>query len=351
LLVYWILFAFFAAGAVLTRGSSANGRPQAPIAYLLGAILVCLAVGLRYEVGGDWITYEFWFSYARYADLGRLLEIKDPAYQFLNWAAQRLDLGFWVVNLVCATIFTWGLYRFARAQPDPWLAMVIAVPYLVIVVGMGYTRQAVAIGILMAGLASVSRGASVMRFAIWVAAAALFHRTAVVALPLVALVGERNRLVTLVATAAASVLLYDMILEDSMDNFVRNYIQAEYSSQGAMIRVVMNLVPALLFLLFQRRLGFSDRDRALWRNFSLAAVALLVLLFISPSSTVVDRISLYILPLQMVVLCRVPGRILASNAFGKLLIVLYAFLIQFTWLNFASHVESWLPYQFYPLWE
>jgi hypothetical protein len=351
LLVYWLLFGFFAAGALLTRGMAVTGRLQAPNALLLGAILVCLAVGLRYEVGGDWTTYEFWFTYARYADLGRFLEVKDPAYQLLNWSVQRLDLGFWVVNLVCAMIFTWGLYRFAKVQPDPWLAMVVAVPYLVIVVGMGYTRQAVAIGILMAGLASVSRGGSVIRFAIWVAAAALFHRTAVVALPLVALVGQRNRLVNLVAMAAASVLLYDMMLEDSMQGFVKNYIKAEYSSEGAMIRVVMNLIPAVLFLLFQRRLSFSDEDRALWRNFSLAAVALLVVLFISPSSTVVDRISLYILPLQIVVLCRVPGRLLASDVLGKLLVVIYACLIQFTWLNFASHAYTWLPYQFYPLWD
>ena len=34
--------------------------------------------------------------------------------------------------------------------------------------------------------------------------------------------------------------------------FVRNYIEAEYSSQGAAIRVAMNLVPATLFLFLQR---------------------------------------------------------------------------------------------------
>jgi hypothetical protein len=39
-------------------------------------------------------------------------------------------------------------------------------PYLAIVVAMGYTRQAVAIGLIMAGLASYFRDGSVLRFAI-----------------------------------------------------------------------------------------------------------------------------------------------------------------------------------------
>lgn len=56
--------------------------------------------------------------------------------------------------------------RFARSQPDPWLAVLVAVPYLVIVVAMGYSRQAVAIGILLAGLGRLERGGSTLHFAL-----------------------------------------------------------------------------------------------------------------------------------------------------------------------------------------
>ena len=54
-----------------------------------------------------------------------------------------------------------------------------------VVVAMGYTRQLIAIGILMAGLASLGRGGSVIRFALYVALAALFYKIAVLVLPLV----------------------------------------------------------------------------------------------------------------------------------------------------------------------
>ncbi len=165
---------------------------------------------------------------------------------------------------MCGAIFTWGLLRFCRAQPDPWLAFAIAIPYLVIVVAMGYTRQAVALGILMAGLAAFQRGGSTIRFAVYVAVAALFHKTAVVAFPLVALASPRNRFLNLLIAIAASIALYDMFLGDAMDQFIQHYIKTGYSSQGAGIRVAMNLVAALAFWVAGRRMQFSETEWKLW---------------------------------------------------------------------------------------
>jgi len=347
LLVYWLLLGYFAAGALVNRGQLPGGRPGAwPLA--LGSLLIALAIGLRYKVGADWETYKFLFSYAGYADLARVVAIGDPGYQLLNLAVQRIGAEIWVVNLVCGAIFAFGLFRFARAQPDPWLAFVVAIPYLVVVVAMGYTRQAVAIGIVMAGLASLERGASILRFALYVAAAALFHKTAVLVLPLVIFASQRSRFLNLLAGIAGSILLYDIFLSSSVEGFVRNYIQTEYSSQGAAIRIVMNLVPAIVLLLFRRRLQLSPTEMRIWTYFSLAAIAMPVALIFLPSTTVVDRLSLYLIPLQLAVLPRVAYLFKGQNL-GRFLIVLYAALVLFVWLNFAIHAEYWLPYQIYPV--
>jgi hypothetical protein len=313
-----------------------------------GALLIALLIGFRYEVGGDWKPYKLMFTYANYADLGRMLTIGDPGYQILNWAVQQVGGDLWFVNLVSGLVFAWGLLRFAQTQSDPWLALVVAVPYLVVVVGMGYTRQAIAIGILMAGLATVARNPSILRFALYVAAAALVHKTAVIAFPLVALASKRNRLVNLLIVATVSVLFYDFFLKDAIQGFVENYIEAMYSSQGAAIRVVMNLVPAMLLLLFRHRFSFSEQQYLIWRNFSLAAIALAVLLVVLPSSTAVDRMALYVIPLQIAVLARIPGSLMSRGA-GKAVIIAYSTAIMFVWLNFAVHAQAWVPYKFYPL--
>lgn len=344
---YWVLFAYFAGGTLLS-GTYRGPRQRVSPFLILGIVLIALLIGLRYQVGADWNTYEFMFSYARRTDLGRVLEIGDPGYQLLNWGVRNLGGEFWLVNLVCGILFAWGLIRFAQVQSSPWLAVLVAVPYMVVVVAMGYSRQAVALGILMAGLASMKRTGSLLRFLAFVAAAALFHKTAVVAFPLIALASRRSRIINIFVAVTASVLLYDMFLGDSMQQFVDNYIEAEYSSQGAAIRVVMSVIPAAIFLLLQDRFDFSVEERHIWRNFSLAAFGFLILLFTLPSSTAVDRLALYVMPLQLAVLARVPGTIMNATL-GKFVIIAYCFAVEFVWLNFAVHSEDWVPYQFYPL--
>lgn len=342
-----MMLGYFAAGSLLIRRPASRRRSGA---YLLmfGAVLIALAIGLRYKVGADWETYKFLFSYARYADLGRVLRIGDPGYQLLNWAVQRISWEIWVVNLACGAIFASGLFRFARSQPDPWLVLVVAVPYLVVVVAMGYSRQAVAIGILMAGLAALQRGSSILRFALYVAAAALFHKTAVAVLPLVIFASQRSKMLNLVAGIAGSVLLYDIFLSSSVEGFVQNYIETEYNSQGALIRVVMNLVPAMALFMFGRRLQFSPVELRMWTYFALAAAAMPVVMALLPSTTVVDRLSLYLIPLQLAVLPRLTYLFHGRNL-GRCLIILYAVMVLYVWLNFAVHAEYWLPYRIYPI--
>lgn len=348
MLIYWLLFAYFAAGANLSPVPDERNLRRTSLLFLFGIVLVLLTIGLRYRVGADWGTYDFLFKFAAYADLPKMLSYGDPGYQALNWVVQQLGGKLRDVNLICAMIFSWGLYRFSREQTDPWLAVLISVPYLILVVAMGYTRQAVAIGILMAGLASIQRGGSVQQFTLYVLGAVMFHKTAVVVLPLVIFAGHRNAVINAIAGLAAAFLLYDVFLAGSVDNLVRNYIEAEYTSQGAAIRVVMSVVPGIIFLLFMRRFGYTERERLVWRNFSVAALMLLLALYVLPSSTVVDRLALYLLPLQMTVLSRAP-KTFGSPNLGRLVVTLYAFGVQFVWLNFATHATYWLPYRFFPL--
>ena len=345
--VYWLMFAYFAVGTALTSERRQTWRSPIPVLLLAGAVFICLAIGLRYKVGADWETYRFLFSYAAYADLGRAIAVGDPGYQFVNWLVQRLGGDLWLVNLICGSIFTWGLFRFARSQPDPWLCFAVAIPYLVIVVAMGYSRQAVAIGIIMAGLAALIRGGSTLRFAIYVAVAALFHKTAVAVFPLVIFSAERNRLLNALAGIACAFLLWDIFLAESVEGFVENYIKTEYSSQGAAIRLAMNLVPAVFFLAFGQRLRFDQREYRMWRYFSVAALIMPLLLLVLPSSTAVDRLALYLIPIQVAVLPRLQY-LFKGQAFGRTLVLLYAGVVLFTWLNFAAHAQYWVPYNLYP---
>jgi hypothetical protein len=247
-------------------------------------------------------------------------------------------------------LFSWGLVAFCRQQPRPWLALAVAVPYLGIVLGMGYNRQGIALGLSMLGLVALQRE-STLKFVMWVLLGATFHKTAVLLLPIAALASTRNRYWTATWVGVVTLLAYGLFLEESVETLVAGYIEAQYQSEGALVRLLMNALPASLLLLRWKRFQFAPAEGALWRWMAMISLGLLVVLFVSPSSTAVDRVALYMLPLQLVVFSRLPevmGRRGLNNQGWAAMVVAYYATVLFVWLHYSTHAQYWLPYRFYP---
>lgn len=352
---YWLMFAVPALAAVFARPPAADGRnhrlQQIDWGWVVAGAAVTLLVGYRLEVGGDWFTYEQNLENVAGAPLSEVLFMQDPGYQLLSWFSARLDLGIYGVNVVCAAIFAFGLIRFCRMLPRPWLALAVAVPYLVIVVSMGYTRQAVALACGMAGIRSLM-SRSIVGFVGWVLLAAMFHRTAVLLFPIAALVNSRNRYIVAFWIGVITIGAYELFLSESVENLYVNYIEAEYQSEGAFVRLAMNAVPALILLWRRDRFPLTTEESALWRWFALISVVLLGLFFATSSTTALDRVGLYMLPLQLIVFSHVPnvlGARRGSNQGWVFAVIVYYAAVQFVWLNFADHAVAWIPYRFFPL--
>jgi hypothetical protein len=313
-------------------------------------VLLVLMIGLRHQVGGDWESYLPKVLTASYMTLTEAVTTGDPAYSLLNWLGAKSGLGIYLVNTLAAAIFSWGLLVFCRAQPRPWLALVVAIPYLVTVVAMGYTRQAAAIGFAMLGLVALSN-LNILRFVVFIVLAATFHKTAVILMPLAVLAGTKRKLWTAFWVGLTFVLFFILLLQESVEALQSGYIDAQYQSQGAAVRLAMNAVPAVLFLRFRRHFVMPQTERTFWIWMSLGAIAFLVLLKAVPSSTAVDRIALYWIPIQLYVLSRLPNALGKPNGRNAVLVcgvVAYSAVVLFVWLVFASHAHAWLPYQFYP---
>lgn len=348
---YWLLFGLFAAGAASTR-RRVSFESWNPLLVSAG-VLMALMIGLRDNVGADWGNYERIYFYTGILRLWDALVLVDPAYAFLNWVAYSVDIGIWLVNLICGAIFVWGLLRFANRQPNPWLCVLVAVPYLVIVVAMGYTRQAVALGFILAGLADFQRR-PIGRFILLIICAAAFHKTAIVVLPLVALATQRNRFVAVALFGSVGFLLFTFFFERAMGILTASYLEQDYDASGAVIRVFMNVVPAIIFLFARRHFQLSPVEVRLWRNFSIAALAMVPALFIATSSVIVDRLAIYLIPLQLFVLARLPWAFPSGgrpSAQIVIFVTIYSAAVQATWLNAATHAEHWLPYKVYKVGE
>jgi len=319
-------------------------------------VLLVLMIGWRHEVGGDWVSYFEQMESLADGSTSTSLQFQDPAFIFLNWIAVQSDLGVYFVNLVSAVFFSWGVLVFCKAQPRPWLALSVAVPYLITVVAMGYTRQGVAIGVAMLAMEALGRG-NILRFIFWIALAAVFHKSAVILIPLAILASTRRRFFTLLWVVVAGFLLFALLLQESIDFLIYGYIQSQYQSSGAGIRIAMNALPAAIFLIYRKRFQLSSEQRSFWDWMAWSALLFVPLLMVSPSSTAVDRIALYWIPIQLFVLSRLPnalGQSQGKNAVWVYAVVAYSAAVHFVWLVYADTAFAWLPYQFYPwvwLWQ
>ena len=352
--LYWLLFAVPIIGVVIPLRLS---KKIQTLIWIVFAIFVTLIIGTRYEVGGDWDNYlahvvrassrDFISAAANNAELG---------YGALNWISAKLGMGIYGVNTFCGAILVFGTAFFCRRQPIPWLAWLIATPYLLVVVGMGYTRQSVAVGFLLLGLVALENK-KVWRYFLLILAGYFFHKTVLLMAPLGILVWRRNRLLSVLIAGAALILIVIALflphyLLELWENIVlryQNYSSYDntlYRSSGALPRVLMNAMPSFLFLslLLLKRWPKSSDNQMLWAAIAIASIASLY--FVGHISTAIDRINIYFIPIQLYVWSRIP-LVISDRMTRTLVIVLIIFVygISFlVWLNWADNSGNWLPY-------
>lgn len=307
-------------------------------------------IGFRFEVGGDWFSYLGYLERITNVTFTSVLLMSDPGYQLLNYIASNIGGGIYTVNLISGSIFSFGVIVFCRVQPRPMLALLTAIPYMIIVIAMGYTRQSIALGLSMLALVSLLHK-STIKFTLWIIMAACFHKSAVLLIPIAALLSNKNRWFTIFWVAIAGFGAYFTLLADDVDTLYTNYIEAQYQSQGALIRIAMCVLPASLFLYYRPFFIMNKKEKQLWTWFSILSIIALFILLLTTASTAVDRVALYLLPLQLVIFSHLPEVLGAKGKYNTqlvLLICLYCGVVQFVWLFFAGHSFAWLPYQFYP---
>ncbi len=340
MLTYWLMFLAPASMALLLG----QGRKSNLMLFSFIGLFFALLIGFRYQVGGDWGNYLG--HYNRMIGLSfddAMQGKKEPGHQVLNWLMARWDMGVYGVNIVYGTVFMIGLVKFSRDQLYPWIAMSVAVPYMVVVVAMGYSRQGIALGIFMWAIVYLRQG-KLKTYVVMILIAALFHKTAVILLPLGMFLYGKGMFLRILMIVPIVFGAWDLMLADSADNLIYQYVDKDMQSAGAKIRVAMNLLPAILFLLYRKKWKIEFDDYVFW--YWIAIGSIITMGLVGVASTAVDRIALYFIPIQLVVYARLPylARNQISPSMMKLMIILGYTAVLFVWLNYATHAYAWVPY-------
>jgi hypothetical protein len=114
-----------------------------------------------------------------------------------------------------------------------------------------------------------------------------------------------------------------------------------------LFRVGLNVAAAIVFLIYRERLVASRLESKLWTGWAAFALASLVALFNLQSTVIVDRLSVYLLPLQLFVFTRLAYALAGQRSAKQWILAILFFPAGtlFVWLNFAENARFWIPYR------
>lgn len=312
---------------------------------VLAALFVFSA--FRFEVGCDWSGYLSQYLTGSSSDLEEVLANREPLWWLLIGWLNAAGLAYPWLNVAAAIVFFFGVHVLARRQADPLGFLVLLFPILIINLPMSGIRQGAALGVLCMAFAAFSDRA-LLRFVLLTLIASALHASALVFLMLAPLVSgayswKRLAGAALLAIPGAFLLLSGEYAELATTRYVGTGVEAA----GAAFRVGLLLITGAFFVALMRQ----KWKRAFPEDYRIASVGSIIMLMmialVPVSSVIVDRMGYYLIPIQAMILSRVPylstmhGRGFYSTAsyFGLLL-----FLI--AWTLLSAHFQlCYLPYQ------
>jgi hypothetical protein len=340
MILYWTMFLLPAMASMSPYRLDRLSR--AVVMALLGVALTTV-IGLRDHVGHDWNNYMKMFERAAGSDFYYVISSVEPGYAFLNWASSRLGFGIYGVNAACAAIMVFGLFRFLDRQPNFWRTLAIATPVLLIGIAMGATRQATAIGFLMLAF-NAFQDRKVLRYLAFVGLAVLFHRSSAVFLLPAWFIHGQLRIWPLVL---GGLVFFgaSLFLRDAATYYQTSYVGTDIQASGALPRAALNILAAGIFFFYRRKWMERYDDGPLYTI--MAGVILLMAPAVLFAAAATDRMSMYLLPIQLAIFARLPNLVPLQFRTPVMLAVFAGFsILMGVWLFFSPFAQiSWVPYE------
>ncbi len=313
--------------------------------WVIVIFLLSIFIGFRNETGGDWITYEhFYYSTPEFSLEGLLSS--NVVYVFINKIALYLGIHFIGVNFICALIFMFSLAAFLNQTPNKWLALAISFPIIILVLGMGFTRQGLAFSFLLLLIKALEKK-NLFRSVIFIILSILSHKTAlfITSFLLFLFLWYHKKYFLLLISILIPIFFISFfwIFYEHLFYFYVGSGQHNFS-YGSLPRSLLISFIAILFLILKKKLNnMSEYQIFIYTSFSLMILFLLPFSIIT--SILADRLLFYLYPLKLALISFVNLKDKSLNFILFLVSSVYFFYL-ILWISYGVNSSSWLPYKF-----
>lgn len=334
--IYYItIFLFLLLGFLYQRLDTTSIMARGVVTTSIASLIV--VYGLRYQVGEDWFSYLN--VYFRSIMNPFSFDTWEIGYKYINVLSYYLVDSIWLVILICTSVFI--LFTFiplTRSGLNPYYFFAMVAPYHLVMSGVNFTRQAVALSLFLMAFSYIIEGKK-GRFLIFTFLASSFHISAICFLPLYFADWKKRYLLFSLITPLP--ILYYLITSD-----YQQYIAGESENAGLLLRTIYLLIPSILVAF----LYFPSRNKYLISLIELRLfyVSLLsfpvVMSFSLLSTTMADRFSYYFILINTYIWLLFSKKIIGNKnykAISNIVIFLTSLVAFILWTLFSTYSESY----------
>ena len=364
--------------------------------YLFFLYLI-IFLGLRHEVGGDWYQYLNNYQINNLINPINRLYLENPNLFesiFYFFAINEIPINFLYFTLT--TFFSFSLFLMLNSLKFKWVALLSTIPYLFIVVSIGYVKQATAISFIFLAIFYFNQS-KLKSMNLMIIFASFTHISASIFF-LINIYFFLNKIgkKKIYFSIGFIFILFCTIFFSHIDLFKDYIIYSDNISPGYIYRLIISLPFLFIIFLLNKNKFLNDiPNRIFIYKFYFHFYLLLIFLsFInifynnilnSPieslpnfleyikeysvkgcidpnicakeflvqfqSSTLIDRLHIYLMIIYPFIIADlfkyIHFKFNQNNQYLKILYSVYFLFIfaqLYLWLNFANHSEYWLPF-------
>ena len=316
--------------------------------WIFSIFFLSIFIGLRFEIGGDWVIYKNFFNHLNDKNINlNFKEFLDYGmlYVAINKIAYYLGIQFIGVNFIFALIFMHSLSNFIKDSDNRWLALAITFPIIIIILGMGYTRQGLAFAFSLYLIRSLENKKILLSY-LYLIFAILSHISAITLsifiIFYIIYYKKYFQLVTLILIPTFFLFLFF----DKFYHLLYFYVGSgqHMIALGSIPRSLMLVIVAALFLVLKNKyLNMTNYQIFFYKWISY--LIMIIFPFSLVSSITSDRLLLYLYSLKLALISFAKLKDTKINIIIFILVSIYFFYLV-VWFYFGVNSLSWVPYNF-----